>query len=283
MGKTIIVTDSDCSLPPALSSEYHIMQVPIIINFGDRSYTTGIDVNDRTLFEMVNRLNKLPSTSAPAPDAFAKVFKAAFADGYDTVVCITVSSVISATYNAAVIARDMMPKKDITVIDSLNLSLGQGFMAMAASKAAARGASPAEIKALVENMNKRTHIYGVLPTLKYLAMSGRVKKLAAGMADTLSIKPILTSRDGKLDLLEKVRTQRKANDRLLELVKIAINGKPIEKLGFIHVNNPQGAGEIYERLSQMVPCPDDALVAEFTAGLSVHTGEGVVGIAVVTG
>lgn len=282
MGKTIIITDSDCSLPPALSQEYHIMQVPIIINFDDRSFITGLDINDRKLFEMINQQNKLPSTSAPAPDAFASAYQAAFDDGYDTVVCITVSSVISATYNAAVLARDMMPEKDITVIDSLNLSLGQGFMAMAASKAAADGASPAEIQARVVDMNKRTHIYGVLPTLKYLAMSGRVKKLAAGMADTLSIKPILTSREGKLDLLEKVRTQRKANDRLLELVVNAINGRPIEKLGFIHVNNPQGAGEMYERLSQMVPCPNDALVAEFTPGLAVHTGEGVVGIAVVT-
>lgn len=282
MSKTTIITDTDCSLPSSVTDSYHIQQVPITINFADRSYTTGVDIDDRLLFDLVRRDNRLPTTSAPAPEAFATAYKNAFAAGSDSVVCITVSSRISATYNAAVIARDMMPEKDITVIDSLNLSLAQGFMATAAAETLAKGATAAGVQSLVEDMNKRVYIFGVLPTLKYLAMSGRVGKLAAGMADTLSIKPILTSRDGKLELLEKIRTQRKANERLLELVRQSVNGRPVERLGLIHCNNLQGAQEMRGEICRVISCPEDVIISDFTPGLSVHTGEGVVGVAVLT-
>jgi DegV family protein with EDD domain len=282
MPKFAIITDTDSSLPVELAKKYGIRQVPITVHFGDESYTTGVDLDDRLVFEKVDRLKKIPTTSAPAPSAFAAAFEAAFKDGADTIICICVSSRVSATYNAAVAAAESLPQRDIHVIDSLNLCMGQGFMALAAAEAASAGATTAEILTRVESVGKRLHTYAVLPTLKYLALSGRVGKLAAGMATTLSIMPILTVQEGKLDLLEKIRTQKKAIDRMMDLVKESVACKPIEKISIIHVNNLEGAKKLAERLEKTLPCPPEIVYADFTPGLSVHAGTGVVGVVIQT-
>ncbi len=281
MNPIAIITDSDASLPPALAEQYGIQQVPITIHFGDESYTTGVDIDDARLFEKIDRLNRLPTTAAPSPGAFASAYERAFSAGAQSIVCICVSSKVSATYSAAVTACEQFPGREIRVVDSLNLSMGQGFMVLAAAEAAQTGASLDEIVARALDTGSRVHVYAVLATLKYLALSGRVGKLAAGMADTLNIKPVLSVRGGKLDLLEKIRTRKKAVERMIELTGQSLDGKRIERLGIIHVNNPQGAEELRDLLRAALPCPEEIIIAEFTAGLSVHAGTGVVGLALV--
>jgi DegV family protein with EDD domain len=155
-------------------------------------------------------------------------------------------------------------------------------MVLYAVEAAQKGANKEAVLELIENLRPRVHVYGALPTLKYLAMGGRMGKLAAGVANTLEIKPILTSRDGKLDLLEKVRTWKKARNRLVELAEACAEGKSVERVGMIHVNNEAGVKTLHKQLGERISLPEDYLLAEFTAGLSVHTGSGVVGFVFVT-
>ena len=174
------------------------------------------------------------------------------------------------------------PDRDITVVDSRTLSLGQGYMTIAAVEAVRQGASKEEAIAAAESLRERTHVYAALATLKYLAMSGRVGHLAAGMANLLNIKPVLTVRDGKLDMLEKVRTQHKAWDRVVELTVESLGGRPIERMGFIHVNALEKVREFEALLREHLSCPTDVITAEFTPGLSVHSGTGIVGVVVVT-
>ncbi|NPV56122.1 MAG: DegV family protein [Anaerolineae bacterium] len=283
MKKIAIVTDTDSSLPEEVAQKYDIRQVPITIHFGDDSYITGTDIDDRKVFEIVDRVGKIPTTAAPSPGAFAHTYEEAFAAGADALVCVCVSSQISATYSAAVSACEMFPGKHIRVIDSRDLSMGQGYQALAAAEAAQAGANLDEIAARVADVRARLTTYAVLPTLKYLALSGRVGKLAAGMAATLSIKPILTVREGKLELLERIRTQKIANQRVLDLVQAAVGEKTIERYALIHVNNLEGARELKEKLGATMPVPPDFMFAEFTPGLSVHAGAGVVGVVVQTG
>ncbi len=283
MNKIAVVTDTDSSLSPTLAGEYGIFQVPITVHFDDQSFTTGVDIDDCSLFEKVDRVNKLPTTSAPAPAAFAAAYQQAFETGAEKVICFTVSSKISGTYNAALNASENFPGRDIRVVDSLNLSLGQGFMAISAVEAIRRGASAEEAIASAEETGKGLHLYAVLATLKYLALSGRVGKFVAGMADTLNIKPILTMKDGHLVLLERVRTRKKAMDRMYELVDNALNGKDVKRIGVIHVNELNGAGEVAQLLAERYPLDQPIVIAEFTPGLSVHAGSGVVGIVVQAG
>lgn len=281
MPKIAIITDTDSSLPPNIAQQYDIRQVPISIQFDGESFTTGVDIDDARVFERIDRIKKLPTTAAPSPSAFATAYEQAFHDGAETIICLCVSSKVSATYNSAVNACEFFPGQDIEVVDSLNLSMGQGWMAIAAAEAAREGASKKEVIARALSTGSRTHLYAVLSTLKYLALSGRVGKIAAGIADTINIKPVLTVRDGKLELLEKVRIRKRAIARMIELTRIALAEKSIERLAIIHVTDPQGAEVLRDMVCSSLACPDQVIIAEFTPGLSVHAGSGVVGIAAV--
>lgn len=278
MQKIAIVTDTDSSLPIELAARYGIQQVPITIHFGEETYTCGVDIDDTRVFQKVDQLRRIPTTAAPSPAAFAAAYEKAFSEGASEIVCVCVSSKISATYNSAETARSQFPDRTIAVVDSLNLSMGQGFMVLAGAEAAADGANLQQVLKVIEDTGRRTHVYAVLATLKYLALSGRVGKLAAGMADTLNIKPLLTVRDGKLDMLEKVRTRHKAIDRMIELVGTDLQGREFERLAIIHVNNPSGAQEVQELLLANFRTQQPPFIAEFSAGLSVHAGAGVVGL-----
>jgi len=281
MPKIAIVTDTDSSLPADVAARHSIRQAPIAIHFGEQSFETGIDIDDAKAFARIDRDGRLPTTAAPTPGRFAEAYQAAFDAGADVVICFTVSSEVSTAYKAALTARELTPGRDIRVVDSRSLSLGQGFMAIAAAEAAQSGVGPDEAISHAEDTRARSHLFAALSTLKYLAMSGRVGHIAAGMAGLLDVKPILTIRNGKLDLLERVRTQSRAWARVIELAGEASAGKGIERMAILHVNAPAAAQQFERQARAALPCPPDILTAELTPGLSVHAGAGLVGVALV--
>jgi DegV family protein with EDD domain len=272
-----IITDTDSSLPFDLAARYNIYQIPMTVHFGTESYEAVYAISDADTFRRIDKEGKLPTTAAPAPGKYIAAYKRAFDAGAEKIVCLCVSSEVSATFSAALSARESFPDREIKVIDSRSLSMGLGFMALAAVEAANQGASMDEIVSVVNDVRQRTHLFAALSTLKYLAMSGRVGYLTAGMANVLSVKPILTIRDGNLDLLERVRTQRKAWARVIELSAIKVGNSAIEKMCILHVNSPDLARRFESEIRERMHCPDEILLAEVTPGLSVHSGAGLVG------
>ncbi len=283
MSKITIVTDSDSSLPADLAGRYGICQVPITVHFGAASFETGVDIDDAGLFARVAQEGKLPTTSAPSPGQFIRVFQEALDAGAEAIVCVCVSAEISATYVAAVTASQQFPDREIKVVDSRTLSLAQGFMALEAAQAVRDGATADQAVARAIDLGKRSKLFGALATLKYLALSGRVGSLAAGMGALLQIKPILTIQGGKLEMLEKVRTQKKSWSRLIELARESLQEREIEKLAIIHTNVYDQARAFEAQVRAALPCPDEVLIADFTAGLAVHTGQGLMGLVYVAG
>jgi len=280
MPKISIVTDTDSSMPVSLAQEHGILQVPISINFGEERNETDLTLSNKTLFERIDKEGRLPTTAAPTPGNFADTFIKAFdKDGSEELVCFCISSAMSATFEAAqMAARDILPDRKITVVDTKTLSVAQGYMAIAAAEAAARDASVSEIIDIAESIRSRSFIYGALATLKYLSMGGRVSHIAAGMAGMLNIKPILSVQNGKLDMLEKVRTRRKAWDRVVELTRADAAKSRIEKMAVLHVAAPDDAHELESLLRSNLDCPDEVITVELNPGLSVHTGSGLVGV-----
>ena len=281
MSSIAIITDSDASLPADVAARYNIRQVPILIQFGVETFRTEIDIDDAGLFARIDREGKLPTTAAPSPGQFLEAFQAAFAAGADAVICICVSSQISATYAAALAAKEMLPEHTIEVVDSRVVSMAQGFMVLAAAEAVRAGADVAGAVAAALALGDRTYLHGAFSTLKYLAMSGRVGHVAAGFGNLLSVKPIVTMRDGKLDLLEKVRTRSKSLARVVELTGEAMAGRPIQQMAVLNVAARDEALAFEAQLRAALPCPETIIQADLTAGLSVHTGAGMLGVVVV--
>jgi DegV family protein with EDD domain len=282
MPRIAIITDTDSSLPIELARQFNIVQVPITVQFGNDSYRDAFDIDNPAIFGRIDKEGKFPTTSAPSPGQFIEAFKAAFDAGAESVLCFNVSSEVSATFASARNAADMFPGKDIQVIDTRSLCLGQGFMALAAAEAVAQGKCKEDALAIAESTGQRVHLFASLSTLKYLAMSGRVGHLTAGIAGLLDVKPILTILDGKLQLLERIRTQSKSWSRTIEVAAEACAGHKIERMTIIHVNALEAARQFEGLVREALPCPEQILYAEMNPGLSIHSGSGLVGVVFVT-
>ncbi len=277
-----IISDTDSSLPNSSLEEFGIRQASITIHFGEEILKANLDITDEQLIERVNREGKLPTTAAPSPGDFVEIYQEAFDGGADEIICLTVSGGVSATYQAALAAKELHPGKEITVFDTKSISMGQGFMVLKAAEMARNGKNKEEIITAVEDVRDRTHLFASLETLKFMAMGGRVGNLTAEMANVLNIKPILTIKDGKLDLLEKVRTRKKAWSRLLELTADGLGDDEIENIFILQVAAKQEAIEFEKLLRETIHCPEVIHFSELTPGLSVHTGAGLVGVAFTT-
>ena len=281
--KVAVVTDTDASLSLELAKQYGIRLVPITVQFGEESFDSEYEILDEEIFKRIDAEGSLPKTAAPSPGKWGEGFQAAFDDGADAVLCFTVSRNLSATYDAAVMAaEDLHDGKNITVIDSNSLSMAQGFMAMEAATVLKNGGSIEDAIAAAKSIEGRVYLWGSLSTLRYLAMGGRVSSLTAGMANMLNIRPILTMENGKLEMLEKIRTQKKAWKRMIELIQEKTAGKKIVKVAMLHVTCEEDARKFEAMLRKHIELPEEVLFTSMTAGLSVHTGAGLVGICLVT-
>jgi DegV family protein with EDD domain len=272
VSKIAIMTDTDSSIATNVAAQFNIYRVPINIHFGQNDYQDGIDIDNAQIFARIDREGKLPQTAAPSPGKFVEAFQTAFSAGAESIICFCVSSEVSATYSAAVAARDTLPDRDITVVDTNTLCANQAFMVISAVEAVKTGASKDEVIARALDTRDRAHLYASLATLKYLAMSGRVGHLAAGVAGLLNVKPILTIRNGKLDMLEKVRTRSKAWDRTIELLVESAGGKAVERMSILHVNALAEAQMFEKQLRASMSCPETIDYVELNPGLSIHSG-----------
>jgi len=282
MSSYAIVTDTDCSLPLELAARHGIRQVAINLHFGDETVRAVEEIDDAGLFIRIAQTGRLPTSSAPSPGQFAEAYRDAFAAGVDGVVCFCVSSKGSATFAAAQSACDLLPGRDITVIDTRSATMAQGFMVLAAAEAGAARVSKDEIIARAKSVGRRTHMVAALASLHYLAMSGRVTGLTAGMAELLDIRPVLTMRDGALEMLERVRTERKSWSRVLDRTTEAAAGHPIERIAIVHSDSRTRAGRFEQLLRERMPYLGEIIMADLTPGLSVVSGPGLVGVVIVT-
>jgi len=235
MPSVAIVTDSASDIPPDEAAEHGIIVAPLLVTFGTTEYRTGIDIDAARFWQMMVAPGApFPRTAACSPGDFQKAFEAAFLDGAEAVVCVTVGGKLSGTLKSALVARDSMPGRAIQVIDGESASYGFGILVLLAAEMAAAGADAAAIAAMVERRRADTCFYVVLETIEYLKRGGRISGPKAALASVLSVKPIITVEDGLIETADRPRTHGKARARLLEL----LTAEPIERAVVLHAQTP---------------------------------------------
>jgi DegV family protein with EDD domain len=269
-----IVTDSACDLTAEEAEQLDVDIVPLTIRFGDKEFTDRVDLSVDEFYRRLNESAELPETAAPAPGAFEQVFRRAAENGADAVVCINLSSDLSATLQSAQnAARGVAGTIDVRVVDSHSITLGLGSQVVAAAEAARGGASADDIVAMVESMAQRTRIIATLDTLENLKKGGRIGGAQALLGNLLSIKPLLDVSSGKVEEAGKARTRKKAlrwlADRLLE--------EPVvERLSVCHGEAPD-LEEFLDLLAPRFP-RDQIRVGVIGAVIGTHGGPRVMGV-----
>jgi DegV family protein with EDD domain len=270
-----VVTDSSCDLPPELLKEYGIEVVPLIVNFGMESYTDGALSVERFWEKAAG--GQLPATSQPSVGMFEEAFER-LVSRESQVLCVTITGKHSGTFNAACVAAQRFGA-EVTVFDSLSLSLGLGMQALEAAKAAKTGCSVGEILDLLEDLRARSALLIVLDTLEYLRHGGRAAAFMAvadRMTQALNIKVVINLVEGQLKLLGAARSFEGALKRVQNLVG---GMGPLEHLAVVHTRNHDTAERMVERLATRVHfARDHVWMRETGAVLASHAGPGVIGV-----
>jgi DegV family protein with EDD domain len=277
VGGVQIVTDSACDLTDELAEKHDVTIVPLTIRFGDEELVDRRDLTPAEFWERCRRSPVLPETAAPPPGAFRQAFIDAAEAGYDGVVCVTISSGLSATYQSALTgAEDIENGLVVRVIDSGSVTMGQGLLTLAAAEAAASGGSVAEVAAVVESAIPRTRVVGVLATLDHLQRGGRIGGAAALVGSLLSIKPVIQVRDGVVAEESKQRTRSRS---LEYLANKALSDAPLERLAVCS----GGATDLDVVLAKLagISVEHEVVVSDLGPVVGSHAGPGTIGVAYV--
>lgn len=231
MSRVAVMADSASDLPPDQAEAAGITVVPLLVSFGDKEYRAGVDLSGDDFWrELTAPGAPFPKTAAAAPGTFRDAFEALFAEGADEIVYVGVGSKLSATLASAKVAREMLPERKIQIVDSNTASMGTGLLALLAAEKAASGLSAEQVAAEVNGRLHKVNLYVVLETLEYLKRGGRISPARAAIGGVLSIKPIITLRDGVVETADRPRTRGRARERLIELLVAA---KP-ERVAILH-------------------------------------------------
>ena len=254
-----IIVDSTTDLPEQTARRVTV--VPLTIHFGEQQYVSGVDIDARKFYEMLVEGDVLPTTSQPTPYAFTQVFQEAV-DAGDTVVCITVSSKLSGTYQSACIAAADFPGK-VFVVDSLTVAIGGGILTEYALSLTDKGMDAEEIAWKLMQKREKVRLLALLDTLEYLKKGGRISSAVAFAGGLLNIKPVIAVADGEVKMLGKARGSKQGNNLLVQ---------EIDKAGGVDFEKPLLLG--YTGLS-------DALLQKYIVGsvVGTHAGPGAVAVA----
>lgn len=302
-GHLAIITDSTAYLPRPTLARRRIVAVPLTVVLGDRALEEGTEISARSLAEAL-RERRAVTTSRPSPEVFAEAYRAAAAAGARGVVSLHLSGEFSGTYDAALLAARKAPVP-VRVVDSGVVAMALGFCAVAAAEAAEAGGTLDEAVAAAEKRAADTSAYFYVDTLDYLRRGGRIGAAQALLGSALAVKPLLELVDGRIAMLEKVRTASKAIGRLEEIVVerarsagTSEDGDAPERdtvgtsdaarvddiarvdIAVHHLAAPDRAEQLASRLRERVVGLGELHVSEVGAVIGAHTGPGLLGAVV---
>lgn len=271
-----IVADTAADLPVAWIRDYAVDLIPLNIHFGEKMYLQGIDLTDHEFYQLANETGKIPKTSQPSPAQFVDFYRKTALKG-DTVLSIHVTGKLSGTMaSAEMAANELSGEMHVIPFDSGCGSAGMGYMCKEARLLERSGASIEQIVAHLETIRKEMQVILTLNTLEYARMSGRVKALQAALASILNVKPIITLKDGVLDMSDKVRTRRKALETILDMVAERVGDRPVNA-AVVHAIDESSAQELMGHVRQRLNCRE-LILTGLSVAIAANLGPGTIGI-----
>jgi DegV family protein with EDD domain len=274
-----VVTDSTAYLPPELSGTYDLTVVPLTVVINGDEGIEGVEISPSEVAHALGQRRGTVSTSRPAPEQFVAAYRRLLAAGAEGIVSVHLSSQLSGTYDAAALAAAEIGPR-VEVVDSGTTGMGLGFVALAASTAAARGGSLAAVRQAAVDHSAKVSTLFYVDTLEFLRRGGRIGAASALLGTALSVKPILHVVDGSIVVRDKVRTAGRALARLVDLA-VEASGDGEVDIAVHHL----GAADRAEALADAVSMRlgdrlRDCYITEIGAVVAAHVGPGVAGVVV---
>ncbi len=279
MSNIVVVTDSTSNLPPDLVSEQEIPVIPLKVHWGDETYIDGVTLQPEQFYRWLQERDDFPTTSQPSAGEFIEFFKSV-TEKYTsdiTILGIFISSELSGTLLSATQAKAMLPDLDIHLVDSRSVSLGLGFQVLAAQQAVQAGVSLEEVLERVQRVRESTTLIFTVDTLEYLHRGGRIGGAARLLGSALNLKPLLTIEDGRVEVLEKIRSRRKAIQRMLDLAEERLGDRKPVAVGVIDVDAVETADSVVGAVMARLK-PGRLYRSWVTPVVGGHAGPGTVGI-----
>src|ERR1041385_5867359 len=283
MPKVALVTDSTTYMPADLVKKYNISVAPQVLIWGDQIYKDGVDINANEFFTRLKTAKVMPTTAQVSVVSFQEVFQDLVSKDLE-VLALLISSKLSGTVQSAIQAKDLMDsaKEKIHVVDSQSVAMALGFQVLAVARALEQGASLKDAIALAEKSFEYTGVFFAVDTLEFLHRGGRIGSAQRFIGTMLNMKPILAIQDGRVEGIERIRTQAKAHDRILELTIEKVAGRTPVHLATLHANAAEDARALLTRAEQTLH-PVESLLTEVSPTVGTHAGPGTVGLAFMAG
>jgi len=284
MSKIAIVTDSTAYLPPELVQKYNLTITPLVVIWGEETLEDGVDIQPSQFYTRLQTAKVMPSTSQATPATMLTAFENLIAQDYDEILGIFISSNLSGTIDSAIQAKDLMQKgaDKVTIFDSKTTAMALGFQVLAVAKAIEDGANLDDAVALAEKARDNTGVYFAVDTLEFLHRGGRIGGAQRFLGTALNMKPVLTLQDGRVEAVERIRTKKKAHNRVLELVAEQVQGKDNIRLATLNANAEDDAKALLDSAAQQLN-PVDTFLTEISPVIGTHVGPGTVGLAYIAG
>ena len=281
MKKVAIVCDSVCSLPPEIIEKYDIYVVPMVIVYEGKSCRDGIDITPNEVYKIMRKRENLPTTSTASVGDFLNVYRK-LSNRAESILCITVTSLQSKVYEAALAAREMakeeMPKTHIEVFDSRSVAAALGFIVREAALVASRGGGLSDAMEAARKMMGKVNFLALLDTLYYLARLGRIARAAAWAGSLLDMKPILEHNPvvGETMPVARPRTRKIAIERMLQIMAKRVGSSTVHVI-VQHADELAEAKALAIEIESRFNCAEMYIV-EFAPVMGVHTGPGLLAI-----
>ncbi|MBL4936050.1 DegV family protein [Clostridium sp. YIM B02515] len=278
MQKIALITDSSCDLTKEIIDKYDIKILPLRIIYKDKEYIDRVTISPNEVYD--NLVNEIPTTSMPSMGDMENLFSLIEEQGYTHVIAITLSSGLSGTFNALKLVSENHLNLVSYLFDSKSLSLGLGALVYECGKLISDGKSFEEIVDMLPAIKEKISLFYVVETLEYLKKGGRIGKVAGTIGDLLNIKPIISIDDeGKYFTYAKVRGRKQSITKLIDIAKETLETTKA-KIFVMHGGALEQGEKIYDLFSKM-PNVTSIYFTDISPALGVHTGPGLLGIAVV--